>query len=99
MNKALRKELSEEAVAVKLANYVLDKEFDPDSDICILARQFLRKRETIRSVVAAVGGHVFVPSDAIAKGNDPTATLIVSHNNAQHGYDVLLQYEKAPAAH
>lgn len=91
MNDAMKKEMGEEAVAVKLANYVLDREADPDADLCILARQFLRKRESIRSIVAASGGHVFVPSDAIVKGNDPTADLIVSFNAEQNGYDVLLQ--------
>lgn len=89
MNDAMRKEMSEEAVAVKLANYVLDKEMDPDADICILARQFLRKRETIRSLVAAAGGHVFVPSSVISS-NDPNADLMTSYNAERHGYDVRL---------
>lgn len=92
MNDALRKELDEEAVAVKLANYVLDRQsIDPDGDICLLARQFLRKLESMRSVVHACGGHVFVPSSAIRDANDSSRQLIVSYNAEKHGYDVLLK--------
>ena len=90
MNEALRSEINEEDVAVKLANYVLDRALDPDSDICLLARQFLRKREVIRSVVEAAGGRIFVPSSAIQKANDPGRTLIVSYSDEPFGYDVLL---------
>lgn len=88
----MQKEMGEEVVAVKLANYVLDQPSnDPDGDICILARQFLRKRETIRSIVAAsAGGHVFVPSSAIGKGNDPRAELVVHYDAEKHGYHIQL---------
>ena len=91
MNEAMQKEMGEEAVAVKLADYVLNQPSnDPDADVCILARQFLRKRETIRSLVEASGGHVFVPSVCISRGNDPTKDLMVSYNAERHGYDVRL---------
>lgn len=43
---------SEREHAIKLANHYLDKhDIDPDNDICILARQFLRtvKRETMQA--------------------------------------------------
>lgn len=91
MNEAMQKEMGEEAIAVGLANYVLDREMDPDADICVIARQFLRKRESMRSVVMAAGGHVFVPSDIIAKANDPDLDLVVGYNAEKHGYDVLLK--------
>lgn len=91
MNDAMRREIGEEAVAVKLANYVLDREMDPDADICILARQFLRKREVMRSIVTAVGGSVFVPSKAIRDSAHDTRTMVVSRNDEKHGYDVLLR--------
>ena len=91
MNDVMRKEMGEEAVAVKLANYVLDREADPDAYTCILARQFLRKRETIRSIVAACGGRVFVPSSVIVEANDPMTDLVVSFNDEQCGYDIRLK--------
>lgn len=38
--------------ALKLANRVLDKPYiDPDGDICVLARQFLRAYEANRSLI------------------------------------------------
>ena len=43
--------MSEKDDAVKLANRVLDKPYiDPDGDICLLARQFLRAIEPDASV-------------------------------------------------
>lgn len=91
MNEAMRRELSETDVAIKLANYVLnDARNDPDGDLSLLARQFLRHREVMRSIVHAAGGKVFVPSRSIVFGNDPQASLVVSRNDAENGYDVAL---------
>lgn len=93
MNEAMQREVSEETIAVKLANYVLDKETDPDADICVLARQFLRKREALMSVVQAMGGHVFVPSKEISAAYG--GELRVCRNDADNGYDIYVLQREA----
>lgn len=50
MTKAAKHTPTERDDAVRLANTILDKPFiDPDGDICMLARQFLRATEALGS--------------------------------------------------
>lgn len=83
--------MSEELIALKLANYVLDKEMDPDADICILARQFLRKHETVRSLVRAAGDSIFVRDIDIMDGNSDQLELVFLRNEENGGCDVVLR--------
>lgn len=96
MNEALKRLLSDERVAVKLAEHVLNKE--PDSGMAALARQFLWQREVLRSVVHAAGGSVFVPSRSIQAASDISLDLLVGRNDRDHGYDVELRPTSAPSA-
>lgn len=94
MNEALKREINEETVAVRLANYILDRDIDPDGDMSVIARQFLRKREVIRSIVAAIGGHVFVPSSIIVDPSCAASALVVAYNAEKNGYDVTLSKQE-----
>lgn len=81
--------------AIKLANRVLDNpDLDPDGDLSVLARQFIRHVETVRSIVQAAGGHIFVSDTDVMAGNDDRFALVFDRDNAGTGCDVYLQAKK-----
>ena len=83
---------NETLIAEKIANYVLSQPSnDPDSDICILARQFLRKCEFVRTLVYAAGGHVFIPDMMPLDANSDKLMLTVCRNEKDGGCDVTLR--------
>ena len=69
----------EDAEALKLSDVILDKAFDPDADICILARQLLRKQEALETQAARVKELEAERSqllDTLRKANDCTDKLL-----------------------
>jgi hypothetical protein len=81
--------------AIKLAKRVLDNTaLDPDDDLSVLARQLLRQWETLRSVVRAAGGRVFVSDMDVIAGNSDLLDLVFSHRTDDTGYDVFLRHDR-----
>lgn len=76
--------------AIKLANRVLeDHRLDPDGDLPVLARQFLRHVETVRSLVYAAGGHILVSDADVRAGNDSRFALV--YDRTTNGCDIYLE--------
>ena len=49
--------MSEKETSVDLAKRVLDRHYlDPDEDVCILARQLLRREERLQKIVDIASG-------------------------------------------
>jgi hypothetical protein len=78
--------------AIKLANRVLNNpHLDPDGDLSVLARQFIRHVETVRSLVQAAGGHIFVSDADVMAGNDDRFVLVFDRDATGTGCDLYLQ--------
>lgn len=78
--------------AIKLANHVLNNDaLDPDGDLSVLARQFLRHMETVRSIVQAAGGRIFVSDMDVIDGNDDRLDLVFARRPDGTGSDVFLR--------
>lgn len=72
--------MSESALAVQIANRALDNpSLDPDGDLCVLARQFLRLRDLLSKPDMPAGPQLVAP----VRGEDAEAQRRLAEQSAE----------------